>query len=185
MSLRTFKVGVISIHAPRVGGDLQPVALPFEKLIISIHAPRVGGDQLFLQLIYAVQKFQSTPPVWGATCCGCPPTLIPGISIHAPRVGGDAYHAVNPQLFVISIHAPRVGGDLYNHDYTTNLRISIHAPRVGGDVVKVPMDQKTEISIHAPRVGGDNGNCSLRWCMMRFQSTPPVWGATRGGPEPL
>ncbi len=59
-------VGGISIHAPRVGGDILTSA-SFCICFISIHAPRVGGDldrrhQLCLHLI---------------------------ISIHAPRVGGD------------------------------------------------------------------------------------------------
>lgn len=44
MSLRTFKVGVISIHAPRVGGDRHHNQKTALEIAISIHAPRVGGD---------------------------------------------------------------------------------------------------------------------------------------------
>ena len=56
---------VISIHAPRVGGDFpgDPEEVPPR---ISIHAPRVGGD---------------------GHVAGHGPLLQ--ISIHAPRVGGD------------------------------------------------------------------------------------------------
>ena len=40
-------------------------------------------------------KFQSTPPVRGATDVIMPPPPAPGISIHAPRAGGDR-HARSP-----------------------------------------------------------------------------------------
>ena len=57
---------VISIHAPREGGDYMGV-FEYEGLYdISIHAPREGGDN-------------------GIRIYGC--KLI--ISIHAPREGGD------------------------------------------------------------------------------------------------
>ena len=36
-------------------------------------------------------KFQSTPPVWGATRDPCPSACSLPISIHAPRVGGDSH----------------------------------------------------------------------------------------------
>ena len=37
-------IGVISIHAPRTGSDLQH-GVPKSSLSISIHAPRTGSDQ--------------------------------------------------------------------------------------------------------------------------------------------
>ena len=56
----------ISIHAPRVGGDREhPLGVPLPD--ISIHAPRVGGDQIYTGSGRGTEKFQSTPPVWGAT----------------------------------------------------------------------------------------------------------------------
>ena len=55
----------ISIHAPRVGGDVRAHHLRMVD-IISIHAPRVGGDDGDLPLRHQCK-----------------------ISIHAPRVGGD------------------------------------------------------------------------------------------------
>ena len=57
----------ISIHAPRVGGDLPPVNIKFAANAISIHAPRVGGDALRMAAGERSGAFQSTPPVWGAT----------------------------------------------------------------------------------------------------------------------
>ena len=35
---------LISIHAPREGGDQASALAVFDVLIISIHAPREGGD---------------------------------------------------------------------------------------------------------------------------------------------
>lgn len=44
----------------------------------------------------ANNMFQSTPPVWGATCRLAPRCLIPRVSIHAPRVEGWTYHFIRP-----------------------------------------------------------------------------------------
>ena len=102
----------ISIHAPRVGCDPHGVGPRKAKRKyfnprtpcgvrpatcgvftdshkISIHAPRVGCDVLS-RLDAAFRKpFQSTHPVWGATC-PCPSLRsCKEISIHAPRVGCD------------------------------------------------------------------------------------------------
>ena len=60
------RFNVISIHAPRVGGDPPCSFLASLPIVISIHAPRVGGDLI-----------------------DCPMRGIREISIHAPRVGGD------------------------------------------------------------------------------------------------
>ncbi len=82
------KLVVISIHAPRVGGDGY-LAYEGGGEDISIHAPRVGGDHYARMGLDMMQKFQSTPPVWGATHLRCHGHAIFDISIHAPRVGGD------------------------------------------------------------------------------------------------
>ena len=102
--------------------------------------------------------FQSTRPVWGATGKVRLKLLTPRISIHAPRVGRDP--------------APDHAGGLGE-------RISIHAPRVGRDQSVTLVGFDLGISIHAPRVGRDS--VGRVWIMHRnpFQSTRPVWGATR------
>ena len=41
---------MISIHAPREGGDLVPVYGDVTS-VISIHAPREGGDPWFLPMV--------------------------------------------------------------------------------------------------------------------------------------
>ena len=58
----------ISIHAPRVGCDLLLWRLAMALQTISIHAPRVGCDEKAHQLVEELTEFQSTHPVWGATC---------------------------------------------------------------------------------------------------------------------
>ena len=59
------RLNLISIHAPREGGDIRPAAAR-RSMPISIHAPREGGDGTNeKQRLFAI------------------------ISIHAPREGGD------------------------------------------------------------------------------------------------
>ena len=78
---------LISIHAPREGGDVPEMVLLTPE-IISIHAPREGGDDYMAALLTSL-----------------------GISIHAPREGGDVFPACSISCVKISIHAPREGGD--------------------------------------------------------------------------
>ena len=80
--------------------------------MISIHAPREGGDPLSDIYVTVAQIFQSTPPARGATVTrGCLSSLL-DISIHAPREGGDADdYLCLISVDLISIHAPREGGD--------------------------------------------------------------------------
>ena len=79
--------------------------------MISIHAPREGGDDKERGVYVIGAIFQSTPPARGATCgagrCG----ESAGISIHAPREGGDVVDMAKMPFRMISIHAPREGGD--------------------------------------------------------------------------
>ncbi len=57
--------------------------------------------------------------------------------------------------------------------------ISIHAPRVGSDAVPAHLAVIGGISIHAPRVGSDEAAVDGGPYRSIFQSTLPVWGATR------
>ena len=59
--------------------------------VISIHAPREGGDVAEGDEIPFTKIFQSTPPARGATV-GIPnANTDKKISIHAPREGGDRH----------------------------------------------------------------------------------------------
>ena len=104
----------ISIHAPRVGCDLGLCSCSISRLYFNPRTPcgvRRGKSHLLGHQVY---RFQSTHPVWGATCpTFCVKVSHAKISIHAPRVGCDT----RSRVFIakhgnISIHAPRVGCDL-------------------------------------------------------------------------
>ncbi len=79
---------IISIHAPREGGDRRVFSGPLEAGI-SIHAPREGGDTSVIRRTEKVPEFQSTPPARGATQIWRKLLQDGDISIHAPREGGD------------------------------------------------------------------------------------------------
>ena len=57
--------------------------------VISIHAPREGGDSFFAGFGAIMLAFQSTPPARGATVQPGTEMFVWSISIHAPREGGD------------------------------------------------------------------------------------------------
>ena len=145
----------ISIHAPRVGRDTTIRELDAYARI-SIHAPRVGRDPVLrgtrpisryfnprapcgarrgaIMAYYNPYIFQSTRPVWGATCgygrqtvrhvifqstrpvwgatspfcgcgCGC------GFQSTRPVWGATSGGREEERCIKISIHAPRVGRD--------------------------------------------------------------------------
>ena len=151
---------------------------------------------------YKLGIFQSTHPVWGATGGQSGRNLAFSISIHAPRVGCDSPYGecllcesyFNPRtpcgvrlwcivwsfgFYGISIHAPRVGCDLCKLFVLLVLSISIHAPRVGcdssiGRTHAIPnyFNPRTPCGVRPER--GHNHASDLA-----FQSTHPVWGATR------
>ncbi len=145
--------------------------------------------------------FQSTPPVWVATSAGRMVAKADDVSIHATRVGGDDIFKCVEWAQGVSIHATRVGGDAEFAAKVAALDVSIHATRVGGDQSARQAEQPAKVSIHATRVGGDSAlrasmtgrscfnprhPCGWRLAAYRdgqidgkFQSTPPVWVATK------
>ena len=100
-----------------------------------------------------------------------------------PRVGSDKFRLQHRALFfVISIHAPRVGSDRSDQGRRRGLDpISIHAPRVGSDltlpylVMSVSPFQST-----LPVWGATRSRIATNYSR-QFQSTLPVWGATSYG----
>ena len=61
--------------------------------LISIHAPREGGDLGYARVLDYIGVFQSTPPARGATFHAFKAVDAFFISIHAPREGGDSKDA--------------------------------------------------------------------------------------------
>ena len=149
---------LISIHAPLVGRD------------VSARRSRMGSSQNFNprapcgarrksceRNVYAVQ-FQSTRPLWGATC--------------KPLRKHNYY-------LDISIHAPLVGRDHDDSRRRILLLISIHAPLVGRDMRASELVKKHIISIHAPLVGRDRRHSPTTWILGNFNPRAPC-GARRG-----
>ena len=146
----------ISIHAPRVGSDVTQLQGGCGRLI-SIHAPRVGSDGLVALVDSAIHRFQSTLPVWGATCGA---GSWHGARIHFnPRSPCGERRTRGRRLWstgTISIHAPRVGSDSAT---------SGAPPTATNFNPRSPCGERREgpggggahsgISIHAPRVGSD------------------------------
>ena len=124
--------------------------------------------------------FQSTHPVWGATLSSDSGVRLIPISIHAPRVGCDwsSFSTAACWYEFQSTHpvwgATRSDGRCINHG-----QISIHAPRVGCD--RSPLSTRWRSGNFNPRTP-----CGVRHRDTRrdaaqhgFQSTHPVWGATK------
>ncbi len=151
-------------------------AIPLRQ--VSIHASRVGGDRIASALSCISRQFQSTPPVWEATNWSDADELGNVVSIHASRVGGDSmalYRWARMTCF-----NPRLPcGRRHDAQYQQPAQgVSIHASRVGGDICRRSNRNACHVSIHASRVGGDKRR---KYCSPPgvFQSTPPVWEATR------
>ena len=146
----------ISIHAPRVGSDPGRLRKPPRRPDFNPRSP--CGERLG-NLIRTASGFlfQSTLPVWGAT--GLHEAVLDGtvISIHAPRVGSDLPATCDLADAVISIHAPRVGSDATQRNRSP-ARINFNPRSPCGERLAATLRSTT--------------NCE-------FQSTLPVWGATR------
>ena len=152
-----FFYAVISIHAPRVGGDFSPrrtrlLCLHFNPRppcggrllvlaalsiqgIISIHAPRVGGDWTAASAPTRRSHFNPRPP------CGGRPMICSALVRSkgfqsTPPVWGATSSLIVPQLSIVVFQStPPVWGATAPHGCHRSPRsISIHAPRVGGDV---------------------------------------------------
>ncbi len=184
------------------GERRDALVLAFDDVGISIHAPRVGSDHHLRAAAWAVVRFQSTLPVWGATARGQGNRQQRRISIHAPRVGSDSPSLASSMPMArfqstLPVWGATVGSGQLVHPNefqstlpvwgATNERdqvaidadISIHAPRVGSDLTRPSSFTTRSISIHAPRVGSDIIEADRVSTPAIFQSTLPVWGATR------
>ena len=104
--------GHFNPRPPCGGRPLYAHPVSVTLVFISIHAPRVGGDVRARSVAVRLLVFQSTPPVWGATS-KLASRLIACIFQSTPPVWGATIHVLGAPLRIdISIHAPRVGGDI-------------------------------------------------------------------------
>jgi len=106
------------------------------------------------------ERFQSTPPVWGATnFIAMAPQRRAYFNPRPPCGGRRAgrWEVAWGDLFQST--PPVWGATLPGYGHARSSVISIHAPRVGGDGLADHAHFALQISIHAPRVGGDSKNC--------------------------
>ena len=152
--------------------------------------------------------FQSTRPARGATAVIESVERTSAVSIHAPRTGRDvcdgradwlrvrfnprAPHGARPLRYLahldspeVSIHAPRTGRDASEDNLSRLITdVSIHAPRTGRDHRHVDPDGgEPSFNPRAPHGARQRTN-TIEIGPIRFQSTRPARGATRGGGSP-
>ena len=164
---------------PPARGATEYVCSILNGRLISIHAPREGGDCRKHMYHHLHEIFQSTPPARGATASSTtPPIKFANFNPRPPRGGRQAQNKDLPGLVEISIHAPREGGDPSGRldGYRTlhfNPRpprggrpgrgagrrgedhFNPRPPRGGRQQVLGVWIMEVGISIHAPREGGD------------------------------
>ena len=169
----------ISIHAPRVGSDDRPPHLHHLPRDFNPRSP-CGERHRRISLGKGTRKFQSTLPVWGATHQQSQKTQGRNISIHAPRVGSDLSDiSANSGTGKFQSTLPVWGATLCFSMRTIVGGISIHAPRVGSDASSSGfMLLPPYFNPRSPCGERRQGKAETRGTI-KFQSTLPVWGATR------
>ena len=97
---------------PPARGATAGVTGQMVTMIISIHAPREGGDAACCCGTCPRNRFQSTPPARGATPWTTICTCWTEFQSTPPARGATREtFAAYAELCIISIHAPREGGD--------------------------------------------------------------------------
>ena len=192
---------LISIHAPREGGDCHAIRYA-AHFSISIHAPREGGDNGWLASNQHIRISIHAPREGGRRGQVAADRLQAAISIHAPREGGDpvatgnhvkAFPNFNPRPprggrqpsvyamdgdFFISIHAPREGGDLAADCCKTVFSDFNPRPPRGGRLAHCASGPRWPYFNPRPPRGGRLLPWAWCTCTSAFQSTPPARGAT-------
>ena len=168
----------ISIHASRMGCDLKMLTIVEPSPEFQSTHP-VWDATFDDRSLVTLLRFQSTHPVWDATSIAARTRDARLISIHASRMGCDHTLRQVVQIIVISIHASRMGCDIGNSRKPLEIKISIHASRMGCDDTR-RQDGRPQVNFN-PRIPYGMrlfvGVAVICTCV--FQSTHPVWDATR------
>ena len=170
---------------PPRGGRPQLLRVHVDVLrIISIHAPREGGDFVSLQqVVYCAEKFQSTPPARGATCQNIRSRPVESgyFNPRPPRGGRPPLLSMRTTTaWYFNPRPPRGGRRQIVGAPAEIASISIHAPREGGDVSRVSACRCPPYFNPRPPRGGRQlfGVCGQRH--VNFNPRPP-----RGGRPPM
>ncbi len=192
----------ISIHAPRVGSDPGPRRGSAQRAI-SIHAPRVGSDHA------AVGKYTEQAYFNPRSPCGERPWVCRSASEHRPNFNprspcGERRTTPAPAGRRCPDFNPRSPCGERPISAATRARSRLFQstlPVWGATRLSVLLLPFRDISIHAPRVGSDLNGWRLVCLFLdfnprspcgerpaarlrssiraSFQSTLPVWGATK------
>ena len=174
-----YPITAISIHAPRVGSD-RGCYRKCLRQFISIHAPRVGSD--LSSEIQPSDKVDFNPrsPCGERLSSACVHAIV--LSYFNPRSPCGERHFVSGThstgaLFQSTL--PVWGATGNGRHRIRRRRISIHAPRVGSDgfiLARLGLG-----GYFNPRSPCGERHLYSPLCVMRsgFQSTLPVWGATK------
>ena len=100
----------VSIHAPRVGGDVCATTRVRNVSCFNPRPPR-GGRRARSASASALSSFQSTPPAWGATLDHGLCNVMRLFQSTPPAWGATVVIDLESDGPIVSIHAPRVGGD--------------------------------------------------------------------------
>ena len=170
-------LGLISIHAPRVGSNLLIYSKSAMMLDFNPRSP--CGERLTQRVLVVTSlPFQSTLPVWGATSADSPTVFGTRFQSTLPVWGATSRRRKRPQICHISIHAPRVGSDSRRRKRPQICHISIHAPRVGSDPLWWASFSRPSYFNPRSPCGERHNKAVIERALIGFQSTLPVWGAT-------
>ena len=175
---------MISIHAPRVGSDKYPSVLSYERFYFNPRSP--CGERPNPAAVCTARNtgFQSTLPVWGATGCSHLLRRYRSFQSTLPVWGATPVRQGQNHTHVFQSTLPVWGATVSLQSCCRIPPISIHAPRVGSDFIKGGCQQfQLNFNPRSP-CGERRLAASIRKAGWKFQSTLPVWGATRGCRSP-
>ncbi len=149
---------MISIHAPRVGSDLIARYGAKNKTKFQSTLP-VWGATFYAESVHSGGVFQSTLPVWGATCFSL--ALVRRLIFQSTLpVWGATCHLLHSHLLDHNFNPRSPCGE--------RQKIVMYCLQLGDFNPRSPCGERPAGLIQSlvPKV---------------FQSTLPVWGATRSG----
>ena len=169
---------IISIHAPREGGDGNLVCNFGQLGYFNPRPPRGGRHKAKRRSRTPPARFQSTPPARGATTITGYYVWYTYISIHAPREGGDSFLFCFIFLcFDFNPRPPRGGRRSTEQRTQEKLYFNPRPPRGGRLIETIIINTDGDFNPRPPR----GGRLLAKWYKKKeqlFQSTPPARGAT-------
>ena len=147
-------------------------------MVISIHAPREGGDYAHTRYNRGVKDFNPRPPRGGRQSAS-KIYALPGIFQSTPPARGATEDAARRAAAEIFQSTPPARGATYANEAYKTAGLFQSTPPARGATPEVRRSAGgMPISIPAPREGGDFIPGGTGQAVTTFQSTPPARGAT-------